>query len=289
MSIIRRLAPLSMKVRLAILVAAAFALGSATVATAATAGIPVGSLFYIPLLNGVSTTPCNDTTVNGLTTRTCNAVVDSDGNLHVSSTGTSTINGSVSVNNFPSFPSDQAVHGHVTIDNPAAGDQAVHGHVTVDNPPADDQAVHGHVTVDNMPALPTDQLIHGTVTIANPPAATSGGVTVIDLPSENVASNGVAEWASIDISGCRAVSFAVAEDYANAPAPKVYAYAVLPPFSRYNSVPLSLIESPAVQWTYAFVTQPGANEPFFGSTIFLQAWNQAAGASNMSGKVYCAH
>lgn len=70
-------------IRYALVAVAAFALGGATVVTAATEGIPIGSVFYITTLNGSPTLPCNSATQKGSTTTTCNAVVDSNGNLHV--------------------------------------------------------------------------------------------------------------------------------------------------------------------------------------------------------------
>jgi hypothetical protein len=113
--------------------AVAFCFGSATVAYAAPAII--GSIFYLPLVNGIVSTPCNNVTTPVGTTTTCNAVVDqrgqvavsdadthsslsklqydAGGNLKVTSQGTSTVSGSVSVSN---FPTTQSVTGTVKID-----------------------------------------------------------------------------------------------------------------------------------------------------------------------------
>ena len=159
---------------------AAFAVGSATIASASTGAFPIGSLFYISQVNGVATTPCNSSTSPSGTTTTCNAVVDSRGqlstsdadthtalarnqydgagNLKVTSQGTSTVSGSVSVNNLPAV---QAVSGRVGVNNlPAV--QAVSGGVDVNNFPAT-QAVSGNVGVSgtvNVGNLPATQTVH---------------------------------------------------------------------------------------------------------------------------------
>jgi hypothetical protein len=146
---------------------AAFVMGSGTVSAAASA-IPIGSLFYISMLNGAATTPCSSSTTTAGTTTTCNAVVDqngqlttsdsdthkalnrlqydSSGNLKVTSQGSSTVSGTVNVGN---FPDTQQVSGHVNVDNLPATQQ-VNGTVNVGNLPAT-QSVSGTVNVGNLP------------------------------------------------------------------------------------------------------------------------------------------
>jgi len=157
MSIVRRLSRLSRPVQFALIAVAAFAIGSATVAAASVGGIPIGTLFYLTVLNGTPTTPCSSSPGTLGPTTTCTAVVDSNGNLHVA--GTSTVSGTVGVNN---FPGDQQVHGSVGVNN-FPTDQQVHGAVT------------GHVNVDN---LPSSQTVNGTVNVGNLPTDTSGNVKV---------------------------------------------------------------------------------------------------------------
>ena len=172
MSIVRRLSRLSRTVQFALIAVAAFAIGSATVAAASVGGIPIGTLFYLTMLNGSPTTPCSSSPGTLGPTTTCTAVVDSNGNLHVA--GTSTVSGTVGVNN---FPGDQQVHGTVGVSN-FPGDQQVHGSVGVNNFPTDQQvhgAVTGHVNVDN---LPSSQTVNGTVNVGNLPTDTSGNVKV---------------------------------------------------------------------------------------------------------------
>lgn len=164
MFIVRRLSRLSRTIQFALVAVAAFAIGTATVAVASTAGLPIGTLFYLTMINGAATTPCSSTAGTLGATTTCNAVVDSNGDLHVS--GTSTVSGTVGVNN---FPGDQQVHGTVGVNNFPA-DQQVHGTVGVSNFPADQQvhgSVTGHVNVDNLPA---SQTVNGTVNVGNLPS-----------------------------------------------------------------------------------------------------------------------
>ena len=175
MAVIRRIARLSRPVQFSLVAVAAFAIGSATVATAATAGIPIGSLFYLPTINGSPTMPCNSVQgLNGPTT-TCNAVVDSDGNLHVSTTGTSTVSGTVSVNN---FPTDQQVHGTVSVPT----DVQIHGSVNVGNFPGT-QNVSGTVNVGNFPGT---QSVSGTVNVGNLTTDGSGNLKVAPQGTQNV-------------------------------------------------------------------------------------------------------
>lgn len=82
----------STKLRYLLLGIAAFMLGSATIGAAA-ASSDLGSLFYTTILNGQPTQPCVTTTTGQGSTTVCNAIVDSNGNLHV--TGTTSVNGAV--------------------------------------------------------------------------------------------------------------------------------------------------------------------------------------------------
>jgi hypothetical protein len=135
-------------VRYALVAAGAFVLGSATIASASTTGFPIGSLFYIAQLNGVATTPCDSTTTEAGNATTCHAVVDAKGqvatsdadthaalaknqydaggNLKVTSQGSSTISGSVSVNNLPAvqqvaFPVSNKSRGLINFSVPPQG------------------------------------------------------------------------------------------------------------------------------------------------------------------------
>lgn len=135
-ALVSRFSRLSRPVRYALVAVASFAVGSATIVTAAESS-PLGSLFYSPLVGGVATHPCNSTTPHhGGTTTTCYAVVDaqgqlavsdakthaalnkltfdSSGNLKVSGTSTSTVSGTVNVGN---FPATQPVSGTVNVGN----------------------------------------------------------------------------------------------------------------------------------------------------------------------------
>jgi hypothetical protein len=135
-ALVTRFSRLSRPVRYALVAVASFAIGSATIVTAAESS-PLGSLFYSPMVGGVATHPCNSTTPHhGGTTTTCYAVVDSQGqlavsdaathaalnklnfdstgNLKVSGSGTSTVSGTVNVGN---FPATQPVSGTVNVGN----------------------------------------------------------------------------------------------------------------------------------------------------------------------------
>lgn len=148
---------------------AAFMLGSATVgAAAATAPAVLGTIFYTTIFNGQATQPCTSTTTSSGTTTVCNAIVDSNGNLHVANQGTSTVSGSVGVTNFPA-----------------------------------DQQVHGTVGVNNFPA---DQLIHGSVTVSNLPGV-SGGTTAIPLGVQTAVPSGGLTTIGVQVSSCREFSF----------------------------------------------------------------------------------
>jgi hypothetical protein len=114
-------------VRYALVAVSAFVVGTATVVTATAAGFPIGSLFFISEINGVATTPCSTGVTTGGTATTCNAVVDTKGQLSTSDadthtalarnqydsagnlkvTGTTSVSGEVKVNN---FPATQNVH-----------------------------------------------------------------------------------------------------------------------------------------------------------------------------------
>jgi hypothetical protein len=271
MAIVRRLARLSHSVRYALVGVAAFLVGSATVASASIAGIPIGSLFYLPMINGIATTPCSTATSTLGSTTTCNAVVDANGNLHV--TGSSTVTGTVGVNN---FPATQNVGGTVNIGN-LPGTQAVNGTVNVGNLPGT-QAVNGTVNVGNLPA---DQLIHGSVAISNLPAATgSGGVTLIHLPSQNVSgeSFSFARWGP-DTSACSKTTVVVSADNHSSPDVRV-------------SGPLVDVDTKQREFNgtkASFLVEPGTNEPWFGPSLDIFAFNTGSSATTMSGDVYCAH
>jgi hypothetical protein len=139
-----RFSRLSRPVRYALVAVASFAIGTATIVTAAESS-PLGSLFYSPMVGGVATHPCNSTTPHhGGTTTTCYAVVDSQGqlavsdaathaalnklnfdssgNLKVTGTSTATISGTVNVGN---FPATQPVSGTVNIGNFPSTQQVV--------------------------------------------------------------------------------------------------------------------------------------------------------------------
>lgn len=106
---------------------AAFILGSATIGAAA-ASSDLGSLFYTTILNDQPTQPCVTTTTGQGSTTVCNAIVDSNGNLHV--TGTTSVSGPVNVGN---FPATQTVSGTVNVGN-LPPTQSVSGTVNVGNP-----------------------------------------------------------------------------------------------------------------------------------------------------------
>ena len=186
MFIFRRIARLNRTFQFALVGAAAFAIGSATVAAASTAGIPVGSLFYLPMINGIASTPCSTATSTLGATTTCNAIVDSNGNLHV--TGNSNVSGTVGVNN---FPGDQQVHGTVGVDNLPA-DQQVHGNVGITNLPADQQ-IHGMVGINNFPST---QAVSGTVNVGNLPATQN-----VNIVGGAVASSAPVVTKSIPLNG----------------------------------------------------------------------------------------
>jgi hypothetical protein len=146
---------------------AAFMLGSATVVTAA--AIPITRVVdrfdankaaAVNENGNVSVLAANtdypdagsQTRLGNIQTNTDKLTFDTQSNLKVSSSGTSTVSGSVSVTNFPAT-----------------------------------QPVSGTVNVGNFPG---DQQIHGSVTVSNFPPAASGGATIISLPTlSNVASN----------------------------------------------------------------------------------------------------
>lgn len=176
MSAVRPIRRLRAIARYATVGFAAFVMGSGTISAAASA-IPIGSLFYLSMLNGAATTPCNSTTSTAGTTTTCNAVVDekgqlatsdsdthkalnrlqydSSGNLKVTSQGTATVAGTVNVGNLP-------------------GTQQVSGHVNVDNFPATQQ-VGGTVNIGNLPGT---QPVSGTVDVGNLSKDTNGNLNV---------------------------------------------------------------------------------------------------------------
>lgn len=133
---------LSTKVRYLLVGIAAFVLGSATIGAAA-ASDSLGSLFYTTILNGQPTQPCVTQTTGQGSTTVCTAIVDSNGNLHVANQGTSTVSGTVGVNNFPAV-------------------QQVGGTVNVGNLPAVQQ-VGGTVNVGNLPATQNVNVTGGTL------------------------------------------------------------------------------------------------------------------------------
>lgn len=93
---------------------AAFVLGSATIGAAAATVPAFGTIFYTTMQNGQATTPCRTITTGSGPTTTCVAVVDADGNLHVLAQGTTAVNGTVNVGN---FPATQPVSGTVSVSN----------------------------------------------------------------------------------------------------------------------------------------------------------------------------
>lgn len=126
---------------------AAFALGGGGAVGVAATSVPIGTLFFVSLLNGSPTTPCSTTGTTGFQTTTCTAMVDasgqlavsddathqslnrlafdSSGNLKVAGQGTSTVTGTVHVDN---LPSTQPVSGTVSVSNfPATQDVNVVG------------------------------------------------------------------------------------------------------------------------------------------------------------------
>jgi hypothetical protein len=120
------------RVRYAAGAAVAIVLGTGIYAHAAPGGM-IGSIFYQPVVNGAATTPCS-TTQNPNPTTTCNAVVDSQGQLAVS---------------------DAATHGvlnHLTFDNGAlqvtnSGTSTITGDVNVVNQPTVNAQQSGSWTV----------------------------------------------------------------------------------------------------------------------------------------------
>lgn len=162
MFIVRRLARLSRSIQLALVAVAAFAIGSATVAAASTAGIPVGSLFYLPMINGTASTPCSTATSTLGATTTCNAVVDSKGQVAISDADTHQALGRLQYDN----------SGNLRVTS--QGTSTVSGHVNVDNLPAT-QTVNGTVSVGNLPA---QQEVTGTVSVGNLPTDANGNLKV---------------------------------------------------------------------------------------------------------------
>jgi hypothetical protein len=189
---------------------------------------------------------------------------DSSGNLKVSSSGTATVSGSVSVTNFPAT-------------------QQVAGTVNVGNLPATQQ-VAGTVNVGN---LPSDQQIHGSVTVSNFPAAGAGGTTTIALPTlSNVSSNGFAQWYPVDVSSCRSFTFAMAgtaSGHWGEVQPELF---VDTASSLRFQVDLKTLNQAAV---YSFPVQPFSTEPFYATTVLISVRNVASVAQDVNGVVYCQH
>jgi hypothetical protein len=151
----------------------------------------------------------------------------------------------------------------------------VNGTVNVGNLPGT-QAVNGTVNVGNLTA---DQLIHGSVEITNLPAATgAGGVTLIHLPTENVAAGDLsaARWGP-DISACSKSTVVVS---AGNGSPHVYVF---------GPAELDTKQRQSGGTTMSFLLEPGTNEPWFGPSLDIFAYNTGNGATTMSGDVYCAH
>lgn len=189
MFILRRLSRLNRTLQFALIAVAAFAIGSATVAVAAPAGIPIGSLFYLPVLNGVASTPCSTTPGTLGTSTTCTAVVDSKGQLATSDADTH--------KSLSRLQYDSSGNLKVT----SQGSSTVTGHVNVDNLPST-QTVH----VDNVPATQNVNVVGGSAAAA--PAATRGVVldgTIGTNRSVTKPINLKATWMSI--TGCSAYRF----------------------------------------------------------------------------------
>jgi hypothetical protein len=238
----------------------AFLVGSATIVTAATTSI--GSIFFISVLSGVATTPCSSYTgVDGRTTTTCVAVINSkgelttkdadvrtaldrltfgaDGSLKVSAQGTSTISGAVGVNNFPA-----------------------------------------------------DQLIHGTVTVGNLPAAAVGGVTVIELtPDRSVPAHATRMW-EVNVSSCRSFSVAMATDRFYRPSIELFVDSPLmywQPWSHGAQFPVDLKKKDELNVQWAFPVQPGSTEPFYAPKVYIKGVNDGGETAGLFASVFCQH
>jgi hypothetical protein len=72
----------------AVVAVIAFAVGGGGVVASASNGIQIGSLVFVPVVNGQSTPPCTTTGTVPAQTTTCTAVVDSQGQLAVSDANT---------------------------------------------------------------------------------------------------------------------------------------------------------------------------------------------------------
>lgn len=160
---------LSHRLRYALVAALAFSVGSTATVTAG----PVVSGF-VGLIDGENTAAINasrelsvaDAIARGhladINTVTAQLAFDGSGNLKTAPQGSQTVNGTVSVGNFP-------------------GTQSVTGTINVGNLPAT-QGVTGTVNVGNIPAT---QNVAGTVSVGNFPATQSVSGTVGLSPSAN--------------------------------------------------------------------------------------------------------
>jgi hypothetical protein len=237
--------------RYGIVAGLAFLVGSATIVTAATTGLSIGSMFFISMLNGIATTPCSSYTgLDGKTTTTCIAVVNAKGEL---TTKDADVRAALDKMTF-------GTDGSLKV----SGTSTVTGNVNV-------TVTGGHINVDNLPT------------------ATSGGVTAIPLATQNsVASGSVAFWDNVDVSRCR--SFTV-EALSSATPPEISVFVgSLYPIkvdvkTKNGTNPWG--GSGGVQW--AFPVQPLSEQPFYAMSVSIWARNSALSPATLSGAILCQH
>jgi hypothetical protein len=237
--------------RYGIVAGLAFLVGSATIVTAATTGLSIGSMFFISMLNGIATTPCSSYTgLDGKTTTTCIAVVNAKGEL---TTKDADVRAALDKMTF-------GTDGSLKV----SGTSTVTGNVNV-------TVTGGHINVDNLPT------------------ATSGGVTAIPLLAQSVVASGGADWWGVNVSSCRSFTVLV-NSTETPPEVSVFVDTGSFPMkvdvkTKNGTVPWS--PHGGAQW--AFPVQPFSEQPLYAMSVEITARSSAPSPAILSGTILCQH
>ncbi len=208
------------------------------------------------------------------------ASVDESGSLHVSQQGT--IAATLTNTDFP----DAATHTKLDTTNTQLGRMTFDGSGNLKTTSQGTAQVTGSVSVSNLPAV---QQVGGSVSVSNLPAVQSG-VTVIPLATQTgVASGSFAEWKNVDVSSCRSFSIVGTALGSGLPQPpgEIFAY-IFPSTGGFIGADIHL-KTGGYASSWAFVTQPGTNEPLYATNVTIQVKNSDGSTRDMSGEVQCMH
>jgi len=193
------------------------------------------------------------------------ASVDESGSLHVSQQGT--IAATLTNTDFP----DAATHTKLDTTNTQLGRMTFDGSGNLKTTSQGTAQVTGSVSVSNLPAV-------------------QSGVTVIPLATQTgVASGSFAEWKNVDVSSCRSFSIVGTALGSGLPQPpgEIFAY-IFPSTGGFIGADIHL-KTGGYASSWAFVTQPGTNEPLYATNVTIQVKNSDGSTRDMSGEVQCMH